>query len=89
MISARSLGAAFELAGNVGNYLVRERESNHEITESLFLYYLGNTCGMTGVSEICDVFRTRAAMNRIKEHYYILRNMTTAPSISTMCRVLE
>ena len=85
----RSFGAAFELAGKVGNYLIRERESNHEITESLFLYYLGNTCGMTGISEICDVFRTRAATYSLKKNYNVLRNMTKVPSASTICRVLE
>ena len=89
MISARSLGAAFELAGNVGNHLIRERASDHETTESLFLYYLGNTCGMTGISEICDVFRTAAATSFLKQNYYVLRNMTSVPSASTVCRVLE
>ncbi len=88
MISASSLGGAFELAGDVGHYLIRERESAHEITESLFLYYLGNTCGMTGVSEICDVFRTMAATRFLKQNYYVLRNMTRVPSSSTVCRVL-
>ena len=88
MIRDHSLGAAFELAGDVGNYLIRERESDHEITESLFLYYLGNTCGMTGISEICDVFRTKAATRFLKQNYYILRNMTRVPSASTICRVL-
>ena len=85
----RSLGDAFEAAGYAGWEILRKYDTGYKFSHILFLYYLGNVCGLCNTAQLQGVFSTAAAFALIRKKYRILHDLPSIPDPSTFGRVLQ